>query len=316
MSLVIETKDLTKVFDGRVVVDHLSFRIYSGELLSLLGPNGAGKTTTIKMLTTILKPNVGVACINGYDIEKNKKEIRELISIVPQELVLYEDLSGEENLLFFGKMHNIPPNKLKSEAQNILYTLNLAGRNDRVKNFSGGMKRKLNFGIGVIMNTEILFLDEPTAGLDPQARNMVWQIIRSMKKEGKTIILTTHDMHEAEILSDRVLIIDNGKIIAEGSPDELKDKYSEHNILELKYKDDSNELNLKHNLKKLDFVKDVIVNGDKSVSIYFDGNIINFIEILNQKIINDVEELEYMRLRQNSLEDVFLKLTGRKLRAQ
>jgi ABC-2 type transport system ATP-binding protein len=314
MSIIIETEDLTKYFDERVAVDHLNLRIYRGEILSLLGPNGAGKTTTIKMLTTILKPNEGSVYINGYDIQKNKKDIRKLISIVPQELVLYDDLSGVENLLFFGKMHNIPTNKLKDEAENILRALGLAKRNDKVKNYSGGLKRRLNFGICVIMNTEILFLDEPTAGLDPQARNIIWQMIKDKKKEGKSIILTTHDMYEAERLSDRVLIIDNGKIIAEGSPDELKDRYSEHNILELKYKDNLNAPNLKEVLRSLDFVRDVIINGDMSITIYFDGTIINFIEILNQKIINDVSELEYMRLRQNSLEDVFLKLTGRRLR--
>ncbi|MFW9781484.1 MAG: ABC transporter ATP-binding protein [Candidatus Heimdallarchaeota archaeon] len=312
MSVVIETKNLTKNFDGRIVVDHLNLRIYRGEILSLLGPNGAGKTTTIKMLTTILKPDQGSAYINRYDIQKNKKDIRKLISIVPQEIVLYDDLSGLENLLFFGKLHNIPISKLKTEAENILRALGLAKRSDKVKNYSGGLKRRLNFGICTIMNTEILFLDEPTAGLDPQARNIIWQMIKDKKKEGKTIILTTHDMYEAEILSDRVLIIDNGKIIAEGSPNELKDRYSEHNILELKYK--LNSPNLKKILTSLDFVRDVIINGDVSTTIYFDGTMINFIEILNQKIINDVSELEYMRLRQNTLEDVFLKLTGRRLR--
>ncbi|MFX0032104.1 MAG: ABC transporter ATP-binding protein [Candidatus Hodarchaeota archaeon] len=314
MSIIIETENLTKFFNERIAVDNLNLRIHQGELLSLLGPNGAGKSTTIKMLTTILKPNNGTARINGYDIQKDKKEIRKLISIAPQELVLYEDLSGKENLLFFGKMHNIPKDKLKYESENILSTLGLAKRNDKVKNFSGGMKRRLNFGVCAIMDTQILFLDEPTAGLDPQSRIIIWDIIKNMKKEGKTIILTTHDMFEAEILSDRVLIIDNGKIIAEGSPNELKDKYSEHNILEIKYKDNFLGPKLKEMLTDLDFVREVIINADMSLNVHFDGTIVNFVKILNQKIITDVSELEYMRLRQNSLEDVFLKLTGRRLR--
>ncbi|MFX1353217.1 MAG: ABC transporter ATP-binding protein, partial [Promethearchaeota archaeon] len=187
MSIIIETENLTKFFNERIAVDNLNLRIHQGELLSLLGPNGAGKSTTIKMLTTILKPNNGTARINGYDIQKDKKEIRKLISIAPQELVLYEDLSGKENLLFFGKMHNIPKDKLKYESENVLSTLGLAKRNDKVKNFSGGMKRRLNFGVCAIMDTQILFLDEPTAGLDPQSRIIIWDIIKNMKKEGKTI---------------------------------------------------------------------------------------------------------------------------------
>lgn len=314
VSLIIETKNLTKNFNGKRVVDSLNFTIYKGELLSLLGPNGAGKTTTIKLLTTILKPDEGTALINRFDIQKDKKKIRELISITPQELVFYEDLSAKENLIFFGRMYNISKEKVKMQTDHLLEVLGLADRKDKTKYFSGGMKRRLNFGISIIANSQIIFLDEPTAGLDPQARFTVWNLIKQMKEQGKTIILTTHDMHEAEVLSDRVLIIDNGKIIAEGSSDELKDKYSEHNILELKYKNDFNNSIVKSKLEDLNFVKDIIINQDKSVHIYFNGAIFNFIKILNQQIINDISDLEYMRLRQNTLEDVFLKLTGRRLR--
>ncbi|MHA1278430.1 MAG: ABC transporter ATP-binding protein [Candidatus Helarchaeota archaeon] len=314
MSIVIETKNLTKIFDNNIVVDHLNFQVKKGELLSLLGPNGAGKSTTINMLTTILKPNDGTAIINGYDIQKDKKKICEIIGVTPQELVFYEQLTARENLIFFGQMHGIPKRQLKIDAERILEKLGLADRKDISKKFSGGMKRRLNIGINLIMNPQIFFLDEPTAGLDPQARHVVWDYIEEVKKEGKTIILTTHDMQEAEILSDRVIIIDNGKIIAEGSPNALKEKYSERNILEIKFKDERKIIELKEKLKGLEFIKDILVNEDKSISIFFDGGIINFTEILNRDIITDVAELEGMNLRQNTLEDVFLKLTGRRLR--
>ncbi|MFX0047232.1 MAG: ABC transporter ATP-binding protein [Candidatus Hermodarchaeota archaeon] len=314
MSFIIETKDLTKVYDGRAVVDHLNFKVGEGELLSLLGPNGAGKTTTIKMLTTILKPNHGTASINNLDIQEERQKIREMISITPQELTFYEDLSAKENLLLFGTMYGIRKKLLIEEAENLLKHLGLVKEKERVKNFSGGMKRRLNFAIGIISNSKIFFLDEPTAGLDPQARYIIWNIIQNLKKRGNTIIMTTHDMHEADVLSDRVLIIDEGKIIAEGTPDELKDKYSEHVILEMKYKNDKGLLNMKEMLHGLNFIEEIKQIADRTFHIYFNGAIVNFIKILNKNIVNDVSELEYMRLRQNTLEDVFLKLTGRRLR--
>ncbi|NVM53833.1 MAG: ABC transporter ATP-binding protein [Candidatus Helarchaeota archaeon] len=314
MSMAIETKNLTKVYDGNTVVDHLSFQVKRGELLSLLGPNGAGKSTIINMLTTILKPDEGTAFINGHDIRKDKEKVRQIIGITPQELVFYDELNARENLIFFGLMHGIDKKKLKADAEEILEQLGLADRTDKTKNFSGGMKRRLNLAINIIMDPEIFFLDEPTAGLDPQARHVVWDYIEEVRKQGKTIVLTTHYMEEAELLSDRVIIIDRGEIIAEGTPEDLKEKYSEQNIMEVKFKDETNITELKEKLKDLEFVKDIIIGPDKEISVYFDGGIINFTKILNQDIISDVTELEMMRLRQNSLEDVFLKLTGRRLR--
>ncbi|MFX1446961.1 MAG: ABC transporter ATP-binding protein, partial [Promethearchaeota archaeon] len=159
MSFIIETKDLTKVYDGRAVVDHLNFKVGEGELLSLLGPNGAGKTTTIKMLTTILKPNHGTASINNLDIQEERQKIREMISITPQELIFYEDLSAKENLILFGTMYGIRKKLLIEETENLLKHLGLVKEKERVKNFSGGMKRRLNFAIGIISNSKIFFLD-------------------------------------------------------------------------------------------------------------------------------------------------------------
>ncbi|MHA2225790.1 MAG: ABC transporter ATP-binding protein [Candidatus Hodarchaeales archaeon] len=313
MIAAIRTENLTKIYDDTIVVDHLTFQVKKGEIVSLLGPNGAGKSTIIKMLTTLLKPDAGSAFINEYNILKEQKNVRKSISITPQELVFYEELTAIENLIFFGTMHDLPKKKLKEESRRILMTLGLSKRQDKVKNFSGGMKRRLNLAINLIMNTEILFLDEPTAGLDPQSQHIVWKLLQGLKKEGKTIILTTHDMHEAEILSDNVLIIDNGRIIAIGSPKALKAKFSKKNILEIVFKNHYHFHELRQKIKSLEFVQDVIDNQNNKVSVFFDGGIINLIKILDQQIIMDIIEIESMNLRQTTLEDVFLNLTGKRL---
>ena len=182
------------------------------------------------------------------------------------------------------------------------------------KNFSGGMKRRLNIAIAFVMQPDILFLDEPTAGLDPQAKHVVWDYIKELREDGRTIVLTTHDMNEAEMLSDRVLILDNGKIIAKGAPKRLKEKYSDENILEVVFGHKEKAQEFKKSVERLDFLKQVFIEGEKKVNIFFNGGIINFIKILQEEVISDVTELESMSLRQTTLEDVFLHLTGRRLR--
>ncbi|MHA2295680.1 MAG: ABC transporter ATP-binding protein [Candidatus Hodarchaeales archaeon] len=314
IDVVIETNDLTKIYDNRAVVDHLNIIVKKGELLSILGPNGAGKTTIIKMLTTVLKPDEGTASINEINIRSEVSAVKTLIGVVPQEHVFYEELTARENMVFFGTMHGFTKKELKEEADRILEKLGFADRNDKTKNFSGGMKRRLNIAVALIMKPQILFLDEPTAGLDPQAKHVVWDYIKELKMDGKTIILTTHDMFEAEMLSDRVLIMDNGKVIAEGSPDALKDQYSEKNILEIIFKEKEHVIEFKEKIESLKFLKDIIIEEEKKMNIYFDGGIINFIKILQSEVFYDLTEFESLSLRQTTLEDVFLHLTGRRLR--
>ncbi|MFX1283948.1 MAG: ABC transporter ATP-binding protein [Promethearchaeota archaeon] len=314
IDLAIETSDLTKIYNNIVVLDHIEIYVKRGELVSVLGPNGAGKTTLIKILTTILKPDEGTALINGVDVLNEASIIKSMIGTVPQDYVFYEELSAEENLMFFGTMHGFQKKELKLEALKILKKLGLDNRKDRTKNFSGGMKRRLNIAIALIMNPDILFLDEPSAGLDPQAKHVVWDYIKELKESGKTIILTTHDMYEAEMLSDRVVIVNNGKIIAEGTPEALKEKYSEKNILEVIFNQNNKAYEFKNVIESNSFIKQVIIEGDKKVNVYFDGGIISFIKILQEKAIKDVTEIESMSLRQTTLEDVFLHLTGRRLR--
>ncbi|MHA2095372.1 MAG: ABC transporter ATP-binding protein, partial [Candidatus Hodarchaeales archaeon] len=191
MSIAIKTENLTKIYNKTVVVDHLNLGVNKGEIICLLGPNGAGKSTILKMLTTLLKPDEGTAFINGYDIVKEQNEVRKNISFAPQELVFYEELTALENLVFFGMMQGKQKKHLIKESKAILDKLGLLERTDKVKNFSGGMKRRLNLAINLIMDTEILFLDEVTAGLDPQSQHTVWELLRELKNSQKTIVLTT-----------------------------------------------------------------------------------------------------------------------------
>ena len=314
METIIKTKNLTKIYDNKKVVNELNIMVKKGELLSLLGPNGAGKTTTINMLTTILNPNGGTASVDGFDIKKDKIEIRKRIGVCPQELVFYDQLNAMENMVFFGQMFDKSKEELKKRSEKILEKLGLLDRKDKTKNFSGGMKRRLNFGISFIMDPEILFLDEPSAGLDPQSKRVVYDYISELKKDGRTIILTTHDMHEAELLSDRVLIIDNGQIIAEGSPDELKEKYGKSNIADIKFKDKEMVQTIKDKIEKLDFIEEIKTINETDIMVFFEGGIKNFVKLLNEEIIKDLQNIENISLRQNTLEDVFLILTGRRLR--
>jgi len=312
--MAIKIDNLTKSFNNKIVVDHLNLEAKKGEISSLLGPNGAGKSTTIKILATLLKSDDGTVSINGYDIVKDYLEVRKIIGMTPQELVLYEELTASENLIFFGMMHSHSKKWLNNESKRILELLGLANRKDKVKNFSGGMKRRLNLAISIIMDIEVLILDEPTAGLDPQSQNQVWDILRDLKMRGKTIILTTHDMHEAEILSDRVFIMNNGKIVAEGTPRQLKEMYSNENILEVIFKNTNQLEDVLKSFQSLTFVKNVIKESNNKLRIFFEGNMINLTKMLNQEYFADLTEILEINLRQTTLEDVFIHLTGRELK--
>ncbi len=218
----IQTSQLTKKFNGLVAVDNIGLNIKKGELFALLGPNGAGKTTTINMLCCLLKPTGGTATIMGYDINQQPFEIKEKIGVSPQETFLSEHLNAREHLNLMGRIHNINAAELRSRSQELLKTMGLAERaKDQVRKFSGGMKRRLNIMMALIHDPEIVFLDEPTLGLDPQARRAIWEYIVQLKGK-KTILLTTHYMDEADFLADRIGIMDDGKIAALGTSSELK----------------------------------------------------------------------------------------------
>lgn len=229
MSKASETKvtgivihDLTKKFEDVTAVDGLSLKIEKGELFGLLGPNGAGKTTTINILCGLLQPTRGSVHIHGHDIQKEPQKIKGLIGVCTQETAVYPYLTGRENVEFFGNLYTMDKAKLRKNTDNLFDKLSLTEDANRpVGKYSGGMKRRINLLMALVHDPEIAFLDEPTVAMDPQSRRAVWDFIRGLKKQGKTVILTTHYMEEAEELCDRVAIIDQGKVIAIGSPKEL-----------------------------------------------------------------------------------------------
>jgi ABC-2 type transport system ATP-binding protein len=224
-------KDLIKQFDDVTAVDSLNFEINQGELFSLLGPNGAGKTTTINILSGILKPTKGTAIIAGFDVTRNLEEIKKIIGVCPQEAAVFKFLNARENIELFGNLHGIPKKELEERTDKFLELLGLAEASKRMaKGYSGGMLRKLNLIMALISDPKIAFLDEPTVGMDPRARRKTWEFIGSLKDQNKTIILTTHYIEEAEALSDRVGIIDYGKLIELGTPNELMEKYETKNL--------------------------------------------------------------------------------------
>ena len=225
MTVALHIENLTHRFDHLVAVDHISFDIEHGEIFGLLGPNGAGKTTTLHMLSTMLKPTSGRATVNGIDIEHDEDGVRKSIGIVFQDQSLDEELTAWENMDFHGRLYRIPADIRKQRITELLRLVELEDRkNDIVKTFSGGMRRRLEIARGLLHHPSVLFLDEPTLGLDPQTRNHLWQYIATLAREkGITIILTTHYMEEADQLCNRVAIIDHGKIIALDTPKNLKD---------------------------------------------------------------------------------------------
>lgn len=230
---IIEVKNLTKQFGELKAVDGVSFNVSKGEIFAFLGPNGAGKTTTIKMLTTLLKPTSGGILIDGHDPLRQQNEARCSFGIVFQDPSLDDELTAYENMEFHGVLYGVPKNIRRARIEQLLKFVELWDRkDDLVKNFSGGMRRRLEISRGLIHHPKILFLDEPTLGLDPQTRNHIWTYIKGLNKdENMTVFLTTHYMEEADRISDKVAIIDHGKIIAEGTPLELK-KQAEVDSLE------------------------------------------------------------------------------------
>jgi len=223
---IIDIQNLTKKFRDFTAVNDISFKVKSGEIFAFLGPNGAGKTTTIKMLTTLLIPTSGNILINGYDPLRDKNNARQSFGIVFQDPSLDDELTVYENMVYHGVLYKVPDNILKQRIEEMLKFVELWERkNALVKTFSGGMKRRLEIARGLLHHPKIFFLDEPTLGLDPQTRNHIWEYIKKLnKEEGTTIFFTTHYMEEAEKASDRIAIIDNGKIVAQGTAEELKNQ--------------------------------------------------------------------------------------------
>jgi len=238
-SYSIEVNDLKKYYHGKKyyseikAVDGISFQVKYGEIFGLLGPNGAGKTTTIDILSGLITPTEGSVFVGGYDLKKNFDKVKDLIGVCPQETRVFKFLTGRENIEYFGKLHLMTKVQIKEQLEKLLKLVGLEASERKAKGYSGGMLRKLNILIALINNPRILFLDEPTVGMDPRARRAIWNFIGSLKNSDKTIILTTHYIEEAESLCDKVAIIDYGQLVDIGTPKELKEKHKSKNLEEV-----------------------------------------------------------------------------------
>jgi ABC-2 type transport system ATP-binding protein len=229
----IQAEELTKKFGDFTAVDHVSFSVKEGEVFGFLGPNGAGKTTTINMLCTLMQPTEGRATVGGYDVVREADEVRKRIGVVTEKLIMYDQLTALENLKVFGKLYDVPAQELNRRAEELVKVIDLWDwRNSKVGSFSSGMRQRLNFARALIHNPKILFLDEPTVGLDPATARNIREIIAKFNRDGCTIILTTHQMEVADQLSHRISIIDNGQIIALDTPENLKAKVGSEATLE------------------------------------------------------------------------------------
>ncbi|MDR0847060.1 MAG: ATP-binding cassette domain-containing protein [Lactobacillales bacterium] len=224
MTYAIEVNNLVKKFGDNVAVDGVNLKVEAGQIYGVLGPNGAGKSTTINMLATLLKPTSGEAKIFGHDIVKEGAIVRQLIGVTGQFASVDEGLTGMQNLVIFGQLLGLSKKDAKQKAKDLLEEFSLTEAADRpLEKFSGGMRRRLDLAASLIAQPDLIFLDEPTTGLDPRTRNQMWETIRSQVKRGATVLLTTQYLDEADQLADRIAIIDHGKVIAEGTPQELKD---------------------------------------------------------------------------------------------
>jgi ABC-2 type transport system ATP-binding protein len=308
---IIKAEGLTKVFNHHLVaVDHIDFEVKRGEIFGFLGPNGAGKTTTINMLITILKPTEGKATVLGFDIFKQSNDVRNVIGVVPQEYTADEDLTAFENILLCSDMYGIPRRVAKDRAEDLLKLVELTEFKDkRVQTFSGGMRRRLELACGLINRPRILFLDEPTLGLDVQTRTATWNYIRKLKQEyGMTLFMTTHYLEEADSLCDRVAIIDHGKIVVVGPPEELKHSLGGDIItISIKENVDVSEL-----VSKIENVKDVR-KEDGSYRIKAEIG-----EVTAPFIIEALRRKGYtvskLSLTEPTLNEVYLEYTGRSMR--
>lgn len=309
----IRVKELTKKFNNVVAVDYISFTVKSGELFGLLGPNGAGKTTTINMLSTLLKPTSGIGEVAGFDILKNKDDVRRSIGVVFQEPALDIKLTGKENLEFHAMMYGMDKKKRRERIQEVIELVELTDKASvLVENYSGGMKRRLEIARGLIHRPKVLFLDEPTLGLDTQTRRHIWDYIKKLNRDvGVTIILTTHYMEEADFLCERIAIMDYGKFVALDSPGKLKDILGGDVVsLEIEGKLDS----LISQFKAMDWIK-TLNQHNGVLSLTMEKGERRIPQLINTAQMNGVN-VTCVQLRKPSLEDVFLHFTGRTIREQ
>jgi ABC-2 type transport system ATP-binding protein len=308
---MIDVSNLRKTFNNVDALKGISFNISQGECYGLLGPNGAGKTTTISIMSSLVKAEEGEVNIAGFDIKKNPLECKKSIGVVTQEIALYNELSAYDNLIFWGGMYRISKKELTARIGQTLNLLGLTDRkHDKVKTYSGGMKRRINIASALLHRPKVLFMDEPTVGIDPQSRNLIFEVVEKLHKEGMTIVYTTHYMEEAERLCGRIGIIDNGEIIAQGTLNELRTAGTAKESVVISYTNLTDILydTLKCKWPDLQRFEDTI--HFYSMNIQCD---LAKIIIMCNELGMDIQHID---IRKINLETIFLSLTGKKLRDQ
>jgi ABC-2 type transport system ATP-binding protein len=308
---MIKVRSISKSFGNIEAVKNVSFTIDKGEIFGILGPNGAGKSTIVNILNTLVRPDKGDVIIDGINIRDDGDTIKLIMGVVPQEIALYEELSAYENLMFWGGLYDIPKPELKANVNNTLEIVDLVNRkDDRIKTFSGGMKRRINIACALLHNPSILVLDEPTVGVDPQNRNHIFEVIERLNNEGMTMIYTTHYMEEAERFCDKIAIIDVGGIIAQGTLKELRKISDVKDLITVKLADSDNEIISRitstNALFRFDSLSDTLKVECASIS--------RDISVIINHIQRSGGVIERIYTQGTNLESIYLKLTGKELR--
>lgn len=308
---MLKVENLYKNFGNIAAVDGISFEVKRGEVFGLLGPNGAGKSTTISIISTLLPPTEGEIFFEGESIFKNSKNLRQKLGIVPQDIALYPTLTGYENLRFWGNLYGLKGAELKERINEVADIIGLNERlKDKVKKYSGGMKRRLNIGAALLHKPDLLIMDEPTVGIDPQSRSHILDTVLKLSAQGMTIIYTTHYMEEAEELCSRICIMDEGKIIASGTKQELVELVKERTRINIKL--DKITGNMPQIFKEIPGVSDAAVL-DETVTLFGENGDILLAEIIS-RISEEKSKIRSLDIQKPDLEAVFLHLTGKALR--
>lgn len=307
----IEVLDLHKSFGENQAVQGVSFNVTQGEIFSLLGPNGAGKTTTISMLSCLLRPNEGDARVMSHSIRTDAMGVKSVLGVVPQDLALYEDLTARENLTFWGKMYGLRGLALKSRVNEVLDVIGLRDRaNERVGKYSGGMKRRVNIGVALLHKPKVIYMDEPTVGIDPQSRRNILDSVVALKDQGMTVLYTTHYMEEAQELSDHIAIMDHGKLIASGTHEELVKLVGGQTSIDLTLNTDAGSVMT--TWRAMEGVERVSAEDGLITVLVEDSNLV--LPRLFEAATQHAARITSVDIREPNLESVFLHLTGRALR--
>jgi ABC-2 type transport system ATP-binding protein len=311
--IILQAQGLEKQFDKVHAVQGISFEIQRGEIFSLLGPNGAGKTTTISMLSCLLSPTKGDAIIDGHSLRSDAEAVKGIIGVVPQEIALYPDLTARENLRFWGRMYSLSGEMLKQRVESVLEIAGLSDRaNEKVETYSGGMKRRINIAVGLLHEPKVLYMDEPTVGIDPQSRRRILDTVLELNQKGLTVLYTTHYMEEAAELSRRIGIIDHGKLIALGTQSELTKLVGESDSVHIGVEGNFNPEALTGGLGKLPGVQRATLEGDSLLLQAQNANA--QLGAIVAEIGKAGGQVKSIKVDEPNLEAVFLHLTGRALR--